>query len=55
MIRRLLWLAVSLWLGRWALRELASRSAAGAPPGPAPVDSPRAPGRGPAPPVSPNE
>jgi hypothetical protein len=47
-VRRLAGLAVLVWLGRWALRRLAALSAAGAEPGPAPLDSPRAPGRGPA-------
>jgi hypothetical protein len=49
-LRRLALAAVAAWVGRWALRWLAS--AAGntlLPRGPAPVDSPRQPGRMPGP------
>src|SRR5205823_5921163 len=49
LLRRLLWSALALWLGRWALLELASLVARRRPPGPAPKDSPWPPGRMPGP------
>jgi hypothetical protein len=48
-LSRILVVAVVLWVGRWALRELASQIALRRPIGPAPVDSPRQPGRMPGP------
>jgi hypothetical protein len=48
-VRRLLLVAAALWVGRWALRELAAQIARRLPIGPAPVDSPRQPGRMPGP------
>ena len=48
-VRRVFLLAAVLWVGRWALRELAAQIAQRRPIGPAPVDSPRQPGRMPGP------
>lgn len=44
-MRRLLGLAVALWLGRWLALELASWLGRRRPQGPPPVDAPRVPGR----------
>ena len=45
MVRRLLKLALAAWLLRWAAIELASYAGRHwRKPGPAPIDSPRAPG-----------
>jgi hypothetical protein len=47
-VRRLLELALAAWLARWAAVELASYAGRHwRKPGPAPVDSLRAPGHGP--------
>jgi hypothetical protein len=49
-VRRLLRLAVALWLLRWAAMELAAYAGRNwRRPGPAPKDSPRAPGHMPGP------
>jgi hypothetical protein len=48
-MRRLLAAVLLVWVGRWALLELASLVANRLPPGPPPVDSPRQPGRMPGP------
>ena len=48
-MRRLLFLLAAFWVGRWALRELAAQIARTRPIGPAPIDSPRQPGRMPGP------
>ena len=44
-MRRLLRLAVLAWIARWAVVEAASWAGRRRPPGPAPVDSIRVPGR----------
>ena len=50
MVKRLLKLAVAVWLLRWAAAELASYAGRHwRKPGPAPIDSPRAPGEMPRP------
>jgi hypothetical protein len=44
-LRRLVYLALAVWIGRWAAMELASYAGHRLlPPGPAPKDSPRTPG-----------
>ncbi len=48
MVSRLLKVSIAVWLLRWAAGELASYAGRHwRKPGPAPIDSPRAPGRGP--------
>jgi hypothetical protein len=48
MVRRLAKIALAAWLARWAAIELASYAGRHwRKPGPAPIDSERAPGRGP--------
>ena len=49
MSRRLVGVAVLLWVGRWLALELAAWSGHWGRPGPAPKDSPRAPGLMPGP------
>ncbi|HET7568634.1 MAG TPA: hypothetical protein VFJ91_11615 [Gaiellaceae bacterium] len=44
-MRRLARFALAAWVGRWLALELASWLGRRRPPGPAPVDSPRLPGR----------
>jgi hypothetical protein len=44
-VRRLLYVAAAVWIGRWLALEAASWLGRRRPPGPAPVDSPRVPGR----------
>ena len=45
MVRRLLRLALAVWLGRWVALEVGSWLGRRRPQGPALVDSPRVPGR----------
>ena len=45
MVKRLLLLALVVWIGRWAALELASWMGRRRPPGLPPIASPRVPGR----------